>query len=142
MNLVFFVRIIICREIKSSKRCLDDDYNHQDIYPTPESSKRRKTSSDEDDQTPPSRVLPVNHTVDVPDSKTSFTDFYENPFQSHFYDPNLYTSPYSRFTPTYPFPYTPIASTPTTNPFTFAATSRYSSPYSFSSPYYQYSTSS
>ncbi|CAF3816966.1 unnamed protein product, partial [Adineta steineri] len=74
----------------------------------------------------------------------SFTDFYENQFQSHFYDSNLYTSPYSRFTPTYPFTYTPMASTPSTNPFSLAAAaaSRYSSPYSFSSPYYQYSTSS
>ncbi len=126
--------MIISRETKSAKRCLDNDYNHQNIYPTPESTKRRKISSDEDDQTPPSR--------NVPDSTTSFTDLYENQFQSHFYDPNLYTSPYSRFSPTYPFPYTP--STPTTNPFSLAAAaaaSCYSSPYSFSSPYYQYSTS-
>ncbi len=135
--------IFIFRDTKSSKRCLDDDddHNHRNIYPTPESSKRRKTSSDEDDQTPPSRILPANNIGDVPDSTTSFIDSYENQFQSHFYDPNLYTSPYSRFTQTYPFAYTPMASTPTTNPFSLAAAaaaSRYSSPYSFSSPYYQY----
>lgn len=136
----------IFRETKSAKRCLDNDYDHQNVYPTPESTKRRKISSDEDDQTPPSRQLPTNHTLDVPDSTTSFTDSYENPFQAHFYDPNLYTSPYSRFPPTHPFAYPPMASTPTSNPFSFAAAaaaaSCYSSPYSFSSPYYQYPTSS
>ncbi|CAF0876618.1 unnamed protein product [Adineta ricciae] len=126
------------KEVKSTKRCLDD------VYSTPESSKRCKSNSGEDDRTPPPRLLSTNQTVDVPDSTTSFTDFYENPFQSHFYDPNLYTSPYSRFTPQYPFSYTPMASTPSTNAFSLAAAaaSRYSSPYSFSSPYYQYSTSS
>ena len=136
---------MIFRESKSAKRCLDNEYDHQNIYPTPEPSKRRKISSDEDDQTPPSRQLLPNHTLDVPDSTTSFTDSYENPFPAHFYDPNLYTSPYSRFPPTHPFAYTPMASTPTNNSFSLAAAaaaSRYSSPYSFSSPYYQYPTSS
>jgi hypothetical protein len=55
----------------------------------------------------------------------------------------LYTSPYSRFTPPYPFAYTPMTSTPSTNAFTLAAAaaaSRYASSYSFSSPYYQYPT--
>ncbi len=126
---LLIIIIIISRETKSAKRCLDSDYTHQNIYPTPEPAKRRKISSDEDDQTPPSRH--------VPDSTTSFTDLHENQFHSHFYDPNLYTSPYSRFPPTYPFTYTPMASTPTTNPFSLAAAACYSSPYSFSSPYYQ-----
>ncbi|CAF1250140.1 unnamed protein product [Adineta steineri] len=126
------------KDVKSAKRCLDD------VYPTPESSKRCKSSSGDDEPISSSRLISANNTVDIPDSTTSFTDFYENQFQSHFYDSNLYTSPYSRFTPTYPFTYTPMASTPSTNPFSLAAAaaSRYSSPYSFSSPYYQYSTSS
>ena len=142
MNSISII-IIVFRDIKPAKRCLENDYG-RNIYPTPESTKRRKSSSGEEDQTPPSRIMPASSTVDVPDSTTSFTDFYENQFQSHFYDPNLYTSPYSRFTPTNPFAYTPMASTPSTNPFSFAAAaaaSRYSSPYSFSSPYYQYPTS-
>ncbi len=120
-----------------------------DIYSTPESSKRCKSSSGEDDQTPPSRIVAATSTVDAPDSTTPFTDSYENQFhshQTHFYDPNLYTSPYSRFAPTYPFTYstmTPIGPTSSTNPFTLAAAaaSRYSSSYTFPSPYYQYSTS-
>lgn len=124
--------------MKSAKRCLDD------VYPTPESSKRCKSDSLEEERTPPSRLLPSNQPVDVPDSTTSFTELYENPFQAHFYDPSLYASPYARFTPTYPFAYTPMASTPSSNAFSLAAAaaSRYSSPYSFSPSYYQYSTSS
>jgi hypothetical protein len=121
-----------------------------DLYTTPESTKRCKSSSGEDDQTPPSRVIPTSSTIDVPDSTTPFTDSYENQFhshQAHFYDPNFYTSSYSRFAPAYPFTYssmTPIGPTSSTNPFTLAAAaaSRYSSPYTFTSPYYQHSTSS
>lgn len=121
-----------------------------DLYETPESSKRCKSSSGEEDQTPPSRMVPASSTTDVPDSTTPFTDSYDNQFHSHpshFYDPNLYASPYSRFTPTYPFAYspmTPMGSTSTSNPFTLAAAaaSRYSNPYAFSSPYYQHPTSS
>lgn len=121
-----------------------------DIYSTPETSKRCKSSSGEDDLTPPSRIVPASSTVDIPDSTTPFTDPYENQFhshQNHFYDPNFYASPYSRFAPTYPFTYSPMTTmgpTSSTNPFTLAAAaaSRYSSPYSFSSPYYQYSTTS
>jgi hypothetical protein len=121
-----------------------------DLYITPESSKRCKSSSGEEDQTPPSRIVPASSTADVPDSTTPFADIYDNQFhahQSHFYDTNLYGSPYSRFTPTYPFAYspmTPMGPTSTTNPFTLAAAaaSRYSSPYTFSSPYYQHPTSS
>lgn len=119
------------------------------MYGTPESSKRCKSSSGEEDQTPPSRIVPTSSAIDAPDSTTPFTDVYENQFhshQSHLYDPNLYTSPYSRFTSTYPFTYsamTSMAPTSSTNPFTLAAAaaSRYSSPYTFSSPYYQHSTS-
>jgi hypothetical protein len=116
-----------------------------DLYETPESSKRCKSSSGEDDQTPPSRIIPASSTVDVPDSTTPFTDLYDNQFhshQTHFYDPNLYTSPYSRFAPAYPFAYSPMGPTSAANPFTLAAAaaSRYSSPYAFSSPYYQHST--
>lgn len=108
-----------------------------------DSTKRRKLSSDEEDQIPPSK----NTFENIPDSSTAFNDSYDQQFQSHFYDPNLYASPYSRFTPTYPFAYTPMASTPAgTNPFSFAsaaaAAGRYTSPYSFSSSYYQYPTSS
>ncbi len=119
----------------------------KDLYATPESSKRCKSSSGEEDQTSPSRVVPTSSTIDVPDSTTPFTDSYENQFhshQTHFYDPNFYTSPYSRFAPTYPFTYSPMGPTSSTNPFTLAAAaaSRYSSPYTFSSPYYQHSTSS
>ena len=142
----FFVfrDIFIHRDTRSTKRCLDDDdYNDyiQRIFPTPESSKRRKSNSIEDDQTPPSRIVSMNNTLNVPDSTTSFTDIYESQFQTNFYDPNLYTSPYSRLTSTYPFAYTPMASTPHTNPFslTAATASRYSSTYSFSPPYYPYS---
>ncbi|CAF2941531.1 unnamed protein product [Rotaria sp. Silwood2] len=142
------------KDVKSIKRHIDDDYDRRlkcnDLYTTPESSKRCKSSSGEEDQTPPSRIVPASSTIDVPDSTTSFTDSYENQFhshQSHLYDPNLYTSPYSRFAPTYPFTYstmTSIGPTSSTNPFTLAAAaaSRYSSPYTFSSPYYQHSTSS
>lgn len=124
--------------------------NVLDIYSTPESSKRCKSSSGDEDQTPPSRMVPASSTVDVPDSTTSFADAYDAQFhshQNHFYDPNLYTSPYSRFAPTYPFPYspmTPMGHSSTSNPFTLAATGggRYASPYTFTSPYYQHPTSS
>ena len=135
--------------MKSVKRHIDDDYDAKDLYSTPESSKRCKSSSGEEDQTPPSRLPPTSSTVDVPDSTTAFTDHYESQFQSHqnnFYDPNFYSSAYSRFNPTYPFTYssmTPMGPTSSTNPFSLAAAaSRYTSPYTFSSPYYQYSTSS
>lgn len=121
---------------------MNDDDQQENMY---DSAKRRKLSSDEEDQAPPSRILPSKNTIDIPDSSIIFNDSYEQQFQSHFYDPSLYTSPYSRFTPTYPFACTPMASTPTgTNPFSFASTAagRYTSPYSFSSSYYQYPTSS
>ncbi|CAF2521907.1 unnamed protein product [Rotaria sp. Silwood2] len=134
------------KDTKSTKRSLDDDYDRNNIYSTSESSKRRKSSSGEDDQIPPSHIASVNSTANIPDSTTSFTDLYENQFQSHFYDPSLYTSPYSRLTSTYPFSYAPMASTPNTNAFSLAAaaaaSSRYTSPYSFSPSYYQYPTSS
>ena len=140
---IIFVLVFVRRDIKSAKRFLDDDYDRH-IYPTPESSKRRKSSPGEDDHAPPSHILPATSTVNVPDSTTSLVDLYENQFSSHFYDPHLYTSPYSRLTPTYPFPYTPMASTPNTfaaaAAAAAAAASRYPSPYSFSSPYYQYAT--
>ncbi|CAF1433232.1 unnamed protein product [Adineta steineri] len=138
------------KDTKSVKRHIENGYERRlkcdDLYTTPESSKRRKSSSGEEDQTPPSRVVPTSSTVDVPDSTTPFTDSYEHQFhssQTHFYDPNLYASPYSRFTPTYPFTYSPMGPTSSTNPFTLAAAaaSRYSSPYTFPSPYYQHSTS-
>ncbi|CAM4856086.1 unnamed protein product [Rotaria socialis] len=139
------------KDVKSVKRHIDDEYDRRlkcnDIYGTPESSKRCKSSSGEEDQTPPSRVVPTSSTIDVPDSTTPFTDGYENQFHLHqnqLYDPNLYASPYSRFAPTYPFTYSTMASmgpTSSTNPFTLAAAaaSRYSSPYTFSAPYYQHS---
>ncbi|CAF4523654.1 unnamed protein product [Rotaria sp. Silwood1] len=142
------------KDVKSIKRHIDDDYDRRlkcnDLYATPESSKRCKSSSGEEDQTPPSRIVSTSSTVDVPDSTTPFTDSYENQFhshQSHLYDSNLYASPYSRFAPTYPFTYstmTSIGPTSSTNPFTLAAAaaSRYSSSYTFSSPYYHHSTSS
>ncbi|CAF2117622.1 unnamed protein product [Rotaria magnacalcarata] len=139
------------KDVKSVKRHIDDEYGRRlkcnDIYGTPESSKRCKSSSGEEDQTPPSRVVPTSSTIDIPDSTTPFTDGYENQFHLHqnqLYDPNLYASPYSRFAPTYPFTYSTMASmgpTSSTNPFTLAAAaaSRYSSPYTFSAPYYQHS---
>ncbi|UJR35234.1 hypothetical protein I4U23_027999 [Adineta vaga] len=136
------------KDSKGVKRHADDNYNRRlkcdDLYSTSESLKRCKSSSGEEDHTSPSRVVPTSSTVDVPDSTTPFTDLYENQFpshQTHFYDPNLYSSPYSRFTPTYPFTYSPMGPTSSTNPFTLAAAaaSRYSSPYTFSSPYYQHS---
>ncbi|CAF2050644.1 unnamed protein product [Rotaria magnacalcarata] len=132
------------KDVKSTKRSLDDDDYDRNIYSTPEQSKRRKSSSGEEDQIPPSHIIHTNGSINIPDSTTSLTDLYENQFQSHFYDPSLYASPYSRLTPTYPFSYTPISSTPNANPFSLAAAaaSRYSSPYSFSSSYYQYPTSS
>ena len=119
------------------------------MYTTPESSKQCKSSSGEEDQTSPLCALPTSST-DTPDSTTALTDLYDNQFHSHqhhFYDPNLYPSPYSRFASTYPFGYSPMTSigpTSSTNPFTLAAAaaSRYSSPYTFSSPYYPSSTSS
>jgi hypothetical protein len=167
-TLVFTQRRLFSRDTKAVKRRLDDDdddkfkcqgmcqkselsfsvYFDADMYATPEVTKRSKSSPAEDDYTPPSRIVP---TVDLPDSTTPFADFYENPFQSACQDPSMYSSPYSRFAPTYPFAYspmTPAGSSPSTNPFTYAAAAaaaaaaRYSSPYSFSSPYYQYPTAS
>ena len=113
-----------------------------DVFITPDTSKRCKTSYTEDDQTPQSRMVPTGEQTD---SSNPFIDSYEQQFPPNFYDPNISNSPYLRFTPNYPFPYTPAASTPSSSPLAFAAAmaaSRYSSPYSFSSHYYSYPSSS